>query len=97
MEGKEVVQLYISDLIASLTPDVKRLRGFEKISLTPGESKTISFKVPVNDLAFVSTDNQKHLEEGEFNIEVGQLSALFSVNKIAQPQPSALPVKAGLT
>ena len=81
MEGKEVVQLYISDLIASLTPDVKRLRGFEKISLTPGETKTISFKVPVNDLAFVSTDNKKHLEEGEFNIEVGALSALFSVNK----------------
>ena len=49
-EGKEVVQLFVSDLIASLTPDVKRLRGFEKIDLKPGESKTVTFKLPLKDL-----------------------------------------------
>ena len=46
-EGKEVVELFVSDLVASLTPDVKRLRGFEKIDLKPGESKTVTFKLPI--------------------------------------------------
>ncbi len=79
-EGKEVVQLYISDLIASLTPDVKRLRGFDKISLAPGESKTVTFKVPVNDLAFVNTDNKKLLEAGEFKVQVANETASFTVS-----------------
>jgi beta-glucosidase len=80
-DGKEVVQLYISDLIASFTPDVKRLRGFEKIDLKAGESKTISFKVPMKQLAFVNPNNKMQLEEGEFNIQVGNLQQKFSVNK----------------
>jgi beta-glucosidase len=80
-DGKEVVQLYITDLIASLTPDVKRLRGFEKVTLKAGESKTVTFKVPLKQLAFVGTDLKKHLEAGEFNIRVGELQQKFSVNK----------------
>jgi len=79
--GKEVVQLYISDLIASLTPDVKRLRGFEKVNLNPGESKTVSFKVPMQQLAFVGIDNQKHLEEGEFKIQVADQTTNFKVTQ----------------
>jgi beta-glucosidase len=79
--GKEVVQLYITDLIASLTPDVKRLRGFEKVDLKPGESKTVTFHIPLKQLAFVGTDLKKHLEAGEFNIQAGDLSQLFSVTK----------------
>jgi beta-glucosidase len=79
--GKEVVQLFISDLIASLTPDVKRLRGFEKLSLNPGESKTVSFKVPMKDLAFVGTDNQKHLEAGDFKIQIADLTTNFTVTQ----------------
>jgi len=79
--GKEVVQLFISDLVASLTPDVKRLRGFEKVNLNPGESKTVSFKVPVQELAFVGIDNQKHLEEGEFKIQVADQSTSFKVTQ----------------
>jgi beta-glucosidase len=79
--GKEVVQLYISDLIASLTPDVKRLRGFEKVELKPGESKTVTFHIPLKQLAFVGTDLKKHLEAGEFNLQVGNQSRLFSVTK----------------
>jgi beta-glucosidase len=79
--GKEVVQLYISDLIASLTPDVKRLRGFEKVDLKPGESKTVTFHIPMKQLAFVGTDLKKHLEAGEFNLQVGNQSQLFSVTK----------------
>ena len=80
-DGKEVVQLYVSDLLASFTPDVKRLRGFEKVNLKAGESKTVSFKVPMKDLAFVGTDNKKHLEQGDFKIQIADQSASFNVTK----------------
>lgn len=79
--GKEVVQLYVSDLVASLTPDVKRLRAFEKVELKPGESKNIRFNLPLKDLAFVGTDLKKHLEAGEFRVQIADLSATFSVSK----------------
>jgi len=79
-EGKEVVQLFISDLVASLTPDVKRLRGFEKVDLKPGESKTVTFNILLKQLAFVGTDLKKHLEAGEFNIQVANQKQKFSVN-----------------
>lgn len=80
-DGKEVVQLFISDLQASFTPDVKRLRGFEKVNLKAGESKTVSFKVPMKQLAFVGTDNKQHLEQGDFKIQVADQSATFNVTK----------------
>lgn len=80
-DGKEVAQLFISDLLASFTPDVKRLRGFEKVDLKAGESKTVSFKLPMKDLAFVGTDNKKHLEEGDFKIQIADQSATFKVTK----------------
>ncbi len=80
-EGKEAVQLFVSDLIASLTPDVKRLRGFEKIDLKPGESKTMTFKLPLKDLAFVNTNNKKILEAGDFKIQIENLTATFNVSK----------------
>jgi Beta-glucosidase-related glycosidases len=80
--GKEVVQLFISDVIASaLTPDVRRLRGFDKVNLAAGESKTVEFKVAAKDLAFVAPDNKKHLEQGDFKVMVGNLNATFTVNK----------------
>ena len=80
-DGKEVVELFVSDLQASFTPDVKRLRGFEKIDLKAGESKTVTFSVPLKQLAFVGIDLKKHLEEGEFNVQVGTLQQNYSVNK----------------
>ena len=80
-EGKEVVQLFVSDVIASLSPDVKRLRGFEKIELHPAESRVVTFKIPVKELAFIGTDNKKHLEQGDFKITIGDVSTTFNVNK----------------
>ena len=80
-EGKEVARLFTSELVASITPDVKRLRGFEKIDLKPGESKTITFNLPLKELAFVNTDNKKILEAGDFKITVNDLTTMFMVNK----------------
>ncbi len=80
-EGKEVVQLFVSDLVASLTPDVKRLRGFEKVDLKPGESKTVTFHLPMKDLAYVNSNNKKILEAGDFKIQINDLTSTFSVNK----------------
>jgi beta-glucosidase len=78
-QGKEVAQLFISDVVASLTPDVKRLRGFEKIELKPGESKTVLFRVPLKDLAFVNPQNKKVLEAGVFKVAVNNQASSFSV------------------
>ena len=80
-EGKEVVQLFISDLYASVTPDVKRLRGFEKISLNAGESKKVSFTVKAQELAFVAKDLRWTVEEGEYAIQVGNLKETFNITK----------------
>lgn len=72
-DGKEVVQLYVTDEVASITPSVKRLRGFEKIELKAGESKTINFKLNLRDVAFVGIENKWITEPGEFTIRVGGL------------------------
>ncbi|HET7897440.1 MAG TPA: glycoside hydrolase family 3 C-terminal domain-containing protein, partial [Flavisolibacter sp.] len=81
-QGKEVVQLYLSDLISpTLTPDYRRLRAFEKVDLKPGESKTVTLRVPIRDLAFVAPDLKKHLEAGEFNAQIGNLQQKFSVTR----------------
>lgn len=69
--GKESVLLFVSDLVASLTPDVRRLRAFDKIELQPGETKTVTLKVKGSDLAFVGYDGKWTLEVGEFNVQVG--------------------------
>jgi beta-glucosidase len=69
--GKETVMLFSSDLYASLTPDVKRLRRFEKMELQPGETKTVRFTLNASDLAFVNTDNQWVTEPGDFALSIG--------------------------
>ena len=76
--GKEAVLLYSSDLVASLIPDVKRLRGFEKIDLEPGQTKTVTFEVPASALAFVGADGRWRLEAGEFRLSCGGLSAMLN-------------------
>ena len=74
--GKEAILLYSSDLVASLIPDVKRLRAFTKISLEPEESETVTLEVPATSLAFVGMDGLWRLEEGDFRISCGGLSTM---------------------
>jgi len=74
--GKESVLVYSSDLVASLMPDVKRLRAFTKVELAPGETRSVTLEIPARSLAFVGTDLKWRLEEGDFRISVGGLSTL---------------------
>src|SRR5574344_2714069 len=69
--GKEVVMLYSRDMVASLTPENRRLRAFEKIELKPGETKTVSLTIKGSDLAFVGADGKWILEQGDFRMQSG--------------------------
>ena len=73
--GKESVLLFSSDLIASMVPDGRRLRAFDKIDLQPGETKTMTFELKADDLAFVGWDGKWRLEEGDFKLMIADLSA----------------------
>lgn len=72
-EGKEVVQLYVTDLVASITPSVKRLRDFAKISLKPGETKEVKFSVDAKDLGFANEEGKWVTETGEFIFRIADL------------------------
>ena len=73
--GKESVLLFSSDLIASMVPDGRRLRAFNKIELQPGETKTVTFELKADDLAFVGWDGKWRLEEGDFKLMIADQSA----------------------
>ena len=70
MAGKESVLLFSRDIVASIIPEARRLRAFTKIDLQPGEQRTVTFSLPANDLAFVGFDDQRHLEPGEFVLQI---------------------------
>jgi len=74
MAGKETVMLFTSDLVASITPDVRRLRAFRKINLQAGEQKTVTLKIAADDLAFVNPEGKWTLEEGDFRFQIGNLT-----------------------
>ena len=80
--GEEVVQLYISDPVASVTRSVKDLRGFKKIMLQPGESKDVRFTITTEDLKFYNTPLQHVWEPGEFIIQIGTNSQDVTSAKI---------------
>ena len=73
--GKESVLLFSSDLIASMVPDGRRLRAFDKIELLPGETKTVTFDLKADDLAFVGWDGKWRLEEGDFKLMIADQGA----------------------
>lgn len=70
VEGKEVVQLYVRDLVGSLARPVRELKDFAKVSLLPGETRTVSFTLPVSELGFTGADMQYKVEPGDFNLWV---------------------------
>lgn len=76
-EGKEVAQLYSSDLIASIAPAVKQLRRFQKVKLNVGESAICNFELPVKELSFVNKGNKQVLEKGLFELKIDTLKTRF--------------------
>ncbi|SBW06861.1 glycoside hydrolase family 3 N-terminal domain-containing protein [uncultured Dysgonomonas sp.] len=74
MGGKESVLLFVNDMVASITPDVRRLRKFDKVSLNPGEIKTVSFSLLAKELAFVNLSGKYMIEAGDFNVQIGSLA-----------------------
>jgi beta-glucosidase len=81
-DGKEVVQLYIHDVVAANTRPVKELKGFQKIELKAGESKTVSFSVSANDLKYYHADMSYDWEPGEFEIMIGGDSKNVKLAKV---------------
>ena len=79
--GKESVLLFSSDLMASMVPDGRRLRAFDKVALQPGESKTVTFDLKANDLAFVGWDGKWILEEGDFKLMVADQQTTIHCNE----------------
>jgi beta-glucosidase len=77
--GKETIQLYSKDHYASLTPDIKRLRRFKKIELSPGESKVVNFKLPVSELSFINEKNISIVEPGNFDLIISNLNKTIEV------------------
>lgn len=72
--GKESVLLFINDDVASIVPDARRLRDFEKVQIEPGQTETVEFEVKAEELAFAANDGKWHLEEGTFTVQCGNLT-----------------------
>jgi beta-glucosidase len=77
-DGKHTVELYTHDQYASITPNVKRLRAFQKVDLKTGESKTLTFTLDKKDIAFVNADLKTVTEPGDFDVMIGDKKATFS-------------------
>lgn len=84
--GKESVLLFSSDLIASMVPDGRRLRAFDKVELQPGETKTVTFDLKADDLAFVGWDGKWRLEEGDFKLMIADQTVNIHCEKTYQWQ-----------
>ena len=84
--GKESVLLFSSDLVASMVPDGRRLRAFDKIELQPGETKTVTFNLNADDLAFVGYDGKWVLEEGDFKLMIADQTVNIHCDKTYQWQ-----------
>lgn len=82
LAGDEVVQLYVRDLLASVTRPVKELKNFERVHLMPGEEKTVSFDVGPESLAFVGADMKWTVEPGDFELQVGGSSRDVDLKKV---------------
>ncbi len=79
LAGKETIQLYLCDIIATVTPPVKLLKRFTKVNLEPGQSQTITFKLIRKDFEFIGRDNRPVLEPGQFKVSIANLSKVFEI------------------
>lgn len=77
--GKEAVLVYVSDLVATISPPNKRLRRFAKVNLQPGQNRTLTFKLKREDLSFIGADNKPVAEPGEFDVTIGGLTQRFTL------------------
>jgi beta-glucosidase len=78
-EGAEIVQLFLSDIVASVTPPVKSLKRFSKVSLKPGQKQTVKFELGRNDFEFIGRDNKPVVEPGDFKVGIGTLTETFEL------------------
>jgi beta-glucosidase len=74
-EGTEVAQLYVQDLVGSVVRTIRELKGFERVTLAPGETRTVTFELPVSELAFWNIDMDYVVEPGDFRLWVAGDSA----------------------
>lgn len=91
MAGKESVLLFSSDLVASVSPDVRRLRQFDKIELQPGETRQVTLSIPASDLAFVGADGKWILEEGEFRMQAGTETLMINCTETCRWETPNIP------
>ena len=89
----ETVQCYVGDIVASVTRPVKELKGFRKVELAPGESETVEFIIPADDLGFWTPDMKYVVESGEFNVEIGPDSQNTLSAKVFCDRSSVCPAK----
>ncbi|WP_346761225.1 glycoside hydrolase family 3 N-terminal domain-containing protein [Agaribacillus aureus] len=81
VKGKEAIELYTTDLYASVSPSVKRLKRFQKVELGPGESNTFKFELTSNDLSFINTSGQRVVEKGAFKLSIGDQTIEFNIGE----------------
>jgi len=79
IKGSEAVLMFISDLYRSVSPPVKQLKGFEKIELTPGQTRTVEFIITPEHLSFYGIDFKKNVEPGKFVVSIGKLKKEFTL------------------
>lgn len=81
-EGKEVVQLYVRDIVSSVSTPVQQLKGFEKVSLKPGESRVVELKLPIKELALWNAHMEEVIEPGDFELQIGSASDDIKLREI---------------
>lgn len=79
MRGKESVLLFLRDLYRIVTPEMRLLKRFEKIELNSGEQQVVTFTLSAEDLSFYGVDNRKQLEDGDFLVEISNLTGKFTL------------------
>ncbi len=81
IEGKEVVQLYVHDIVSSVVVPVKQLKGFDKVLLKAGETKTVRFTLPISELSLINQNMKKVVEPGDFELQIGAASNDIKITK----------------